>query len=161
MPSRCILNECKVSDQPDCIRNMTEVEVSLIAQNLQFRKIFRLPKSQWAQLRDRVICVPVPCKNIKNTITSLPRTPTESGLIGVNQGWKILKNFGWHGKNFGWTIFSVTSLGVKMNFSIGTIKTFPLFQPKFFSRSRKFSLFLVLIDTKRFKFAAPKAPGKF
>ena len=86
MPSRCILNECKVSDQPDCMRNMSEVEVSLIAQNLQFRKIFRLPKSRWAQIRDRVICVPVPCQNIKNTISKLPRTPTDSGLIGVK--WK-------------------------------------------------------------------------
>ena len=28
MPSRCILNQCKVSDQPDCMRNMSEVEVS-------------------------------------------------------------------------------------------------------------------------------------
>ena len=65
---------------------MSEVEVSLIAQNLQFRKIFRLPKSRWAQIRDRVICVPVPCQNIKNTISKLPRTPTDSGLIGVN--WK-------------------------------------------------------------------------
>ena len=46
MPSRCILNDCKVSDQPDCMRIMSEVEVSLIAQNLQFRKIFRLSKSR-------------------------------------------------------------------------------------------------------------------
>ena len=81
MPSRCILNECKVSDQPDCMRNMSEVEVSPIAQNLQFRKIFRLPKSRWAQIRDRVICVPVPTQNIRNTISKLPRNPSESGLI--------------------------------------------------------------------------------
>ena len=53
---------------------------------MQFRKIFRLPKSQWAQIRDRVICVHVPCQNKRKTISQLPRNPTESGLIGVN--WK-------------------------------------------------------------------------
>ena len=73
MPSRCVLNENRVADQLDALRNMSEVEVSLIAQNIQFRKIVRLPKTQWAQLRDRVICVPVPCQNIKNTISSLPK----------------------------------------------------------------------------------------
>ena len=67
-------------------KNMTEVEVCLIAQNLQFRKIFRLPRSRWAQIRDRVINVPVPSVNIANTIKSLPKNPSESGLIGVN--WK-------------------------------------------------------------------------
>ena len=44
---------------------MTEVEASLISQNLQFKKIHRLPKSRWAQLRDMVINVPVPAVNIK------------------------------------------------------------------------------------------------
>ena len=65
---------------------MTEVETSLIAQNLQFKKIYRMPKSCWAQLRDRVINVPVPAMNITNTIQQLPRNPSDSGLIGVN--WK-------------------------------------------------------------------------
>ena len=65
---------------------MTEVEATLIAQNLQFRKIYRLPKSRWAQLRDRVINVPVPTQNVNQTIKNLPRNPSDSGLIGVN--WK-------------------------------------------------------------------------
>ena len=91
LPSRCILNECRTADQPDCIKNMTEVEASLISQNLQFKKMYRLPKTRWSQLRDRVINVPVPAVNIRNTIASLPRNPTESGLIGVN--WKRKKSF--------------------------------------------------------------------
>ena len=41
---------------------------------------------RWAQLRDRVINVPVPTANIKNTIQKLPSNPSDSGLIGVN--WK-------------------------------------------------------------------------
>ena len=91
LPSRCILNDCKMTDQPDSLKNMTEVEVSLISQNLQFRKIHRLPRSLWAQCRDRTINVPVPTGNIKNTIASLPRNPTDSGLIGVN--WKRKKSY--------------------------------------------------------------------
>ena len=55
MPSRRIFNECRTAYQPDSLKNMKEVEVSLISQNLQFKKIFRLPRSRWAQWRDRVI----------------------------------------------------------------------------------------------------------
>ena len=84
IPSRCILNECRTAYQPEPLRNMTEVEATLIAQNLQFQKIHRLPKSRWAQLKDKVINVPVPTGNIKNTLTSLPKNPSDSGLIGVN-----------------------------------------------------------------------------
>ena len=86
MPKKCILNECRMALQPDCLRLMTECEVTLIAPNLQFKKIFRLPRSGWGQLRDRVINVPIPTLNIKNTIKRLPRNPSDSGLIGVN--WK-------------------------------------------------------------------------
>ena len=77
--------------QPDCLSNMTEVEVSLIALNLQFKKMFRLPKSQWAQLRDRVINVPIDPINLQSTIEKLPRNPSDSGLIGVN--WKRKLSF--------------------------------------------------------------------
>ena len=80
LPSRCIFNECRAADQPDSLRNMTEIEATLISQNLQFQKIHRLPKSRWAQLRDRVINVPIPAVNVKKTIESLPRNPTDSGL---------------------------------------------------------------------------------
>ena len=58
LPSRCILNECRAAEQPDSLKNMTEVEASLISQNLQFLKMFRMPKSGWGQTRDRVINVP-------------------------------------------------------------------------------------------------------
>ena len=79
-----------MADQPDCLTYMTDVKATLISQNLQFRKIHRLPRSRWAQMKDRVINVPVPCGNIKNTISSLPRNPTDSGLIAVNWKRKVL-----------------------------------------------------------------------
>ena len=47
IPSTCILNECKVSCRPADIKYIKDVEVSLIAQNLQFMKILQLPKSRW------------------------------------------------------------------------------------------------------------------
>ena len=47
---------------------MTEAKVSLISQNLHFKKIHRLPKSPWAQLRDRVIDVPLSAVNITEAI---------------------------------------------------------------------------------------------
>ena len=84
LPSRCIFNECRAAYQPDSLQNMTEVEATLISQNLQFQKIYRLPKSRWAPLRDRVINVPIPVVNVKKTIESLPRNPTDSGLIEIN-----------------------------------------------------------------------------
>ena len=93
MPSRFIVNECRAADQPDCLKNMTEAESTMIAKNFQFRKIYRLPRSGIAQIRARVINIPVPSRNIKATIESLPRTPSDSGLIGIN--WrrkKSLKN---------------------------------------------------------------------
>ena len=91
MPSRCILNECRTAYQPDSLKNMTEVEASLISQNLQFQKLYRMPRSQWAQTRDRVINVPVPTISIKNTIKNLPRNLSESGLLGVR--WKRKKSY--------------------------------------------------------------------
>lgn len=37
LPSRCIFNECQAADQPEFFRNMTEVEATLISQNLQLQ----------------------------------------------------------------------------------------------------------------------------
>ena len=68
MPSRCILNECRMAYQPDCLKTMTAMESVLIAQNLHFIKIYCMPRSRWAQLRDRVINVPVSCGNVKKQL---------------------------------------------------------------------------------------------
>ena len=84
MPSRCIVNLCRIAHTPDCLKTMTEVESTLIAFNLQFKKIHRLPKTLWPHFKDRVINVPVPARNVKQTIQKLPRNPSDSGLIGVN-----------------------------------------------------------------------------
>merc|ERR1712030_246214 len=63
---------------------LTELEGVLIAKNLIFQKIYKLPKSRWTALTDRIINVPINDEDILNTVESLPRTPKEAGLIGVS-----------------------------------------------------------------------------
>ena len=62
---------------------MTELEGALIAKTIIFQKIYQLPKSRWTALKDRLINVPLNNEDILNTMEKLPRTPNESGLIGV------------------------------------------------------------------------------
>ena len=62
---------------------LTELESSLIARNIQFQKIHMLPTSRYTANTDKIINVPVPEDSALNTINSLPRTPNEPGLIGV------------------------------------------------------------------------------
>ena len=72
---------------------LTELEGNLIAKRIVFMKIFQLPKTRWTALKDKVINVRVHEDDIVNTITSLPRTPNEAGLIEVDLKRKVeLKN---------------------------------------------------------------------
>lgn len=50
-----------------------------------------LPKSRWTALKDKIINVPVNDDNIVNTMTTLPRTSNEFGLIEVELKRKIEK----------------------------------------------------------------------
>ena len=52
-------------------------------------EIFQLPKSRWTALKEKIINIPVNDSDILNTITSLPRTPTEAGLIEVDLKRKV------------------------------------------------------------------------
>ena len=61
----------------------------MIAKRIVFMKIFQLPKSRWTALKDKIINVPVQEDDIVNTITSLPRTPNEAGLIEVDLKRKV------------------------------------------------------------------------
>ena len=47
-------------------------------------KIFQLPKSRWTALKDKIVNVPVNDDDIINTVSKLPRTPAEAGLIEVD-----------------------------------------------------------------------------
>ena len=68
---------------------LTELEGNLIAKSIVFMKIFQLPKSRWTALKDKIINVPVNDNDIVNTMTRLPRTPNEAGLIEVDLKRKV------------------------------------------------------------------------
>ena len=58
---------------------LTELEGSLISQNIVFQKIFQLPRSRWTGLKDKVINVPISSSAINksvdvNNISGSPRT---------------------------------------------------------------------------------------
>ena len=63
---------------------LTELEGSLIAQNIVFQKIYQLPKSRWTGLKDKIVNVPISPEAINNTLALLPRTPAQAGLIGIS-----------------------------------------------------------------------------
>jgi hypothetical protein len=82
MPPECRQNNMQIAPQPELMK-LTELESSLIARNIQFQKIHMLPTSRYTANTDKIINVPVPEDSALNTINSLPRTPNEAGLIGV------------------------------------------------------------------------------
>jgi hypothetical protein len=82
MPPECRQNNMQIDPQPEEMK-LTELSSNLIARNIQFQKIYQLPKSRYTGIKDKIINVPVPEDSVLHTVTSLPRTPNEAGLIGV------------------------------------------------------------------------------
>ena len=74
MPPECRQNNMQVDPQPEVMK-LTELETSLIARNIQFMKILKLPKSRWTRNTDKIINVLIPEDSVLNTIKSLTRTP--------------------------------------------------------------------------------------
>ena len=88
LPGNSVMNGLKI-DMADKERkerglDLTEFEGSLVARQLMFQKIFLMPKSRWAGLKDKQILIPVSNDKIQNFLGQLPRTPTEAGLLAVN-----------------------------------------------------------------------------
>ena len=63
---------------------LTELENSMIALNLIFQKVIKLPKSRWPAMKDKTINIPISEVDVVNTIESLPRTPTSAGIIPID-----------------------------------------------------------------------------
>ena len=89
MPPECRQNNLQLDPQPEVMK-LTELSSNLIARIIQFQKIYQLPKSRYTALKDKVINVPVPEDSVLNTVKSLPRTPNEAGLIGVELKRKLV-----------------------------------------------------------------------
>ncbi len=85
MPKLCYNNGLQLDDVPACL-NLNELENTLIAKNIIFLKMFKLPKSRWSAVKDKVINVPLRDNDILKTLSeipSLPRELNESGLFPV------------------------------------------------------------------------------
>ena len=82
-PKLCSKNGLEVDHIPDQNLKISELENNLIARNIIFQKIHKLPKSRWNGTHDRMVNVPVGPQDVLNTIENLPRTPAEAGLIPI------------------------------------------------------------------------------
>ena len=56
----------------------------MIALNIIFQKVFRLPKSRWPAMKDKTVNIPVFEADVMKTVETLPRTPNEAGIIPIN-----------------------------------------------------------------------------
>ena len=82
VPKIHVSNGLQLDDIPDSLK-LTELEQQLIAKDIVFMKIKKLPKSRMLCNLDRVINVPVQDEDIIKTVTSLPRPPDKAGIVGV------------------------------------------------------------------------------
>ena len=83
MPKLCVKNGLGIDVIEDEDLMLSELENNLIARNIIFQKIHKLPKSRWKGTHDRLVNVPVAPEDILNTVQSLPRTPAEAGIIPI------------------------------------------------------------------------------
>ena len=78
------MNCLEVFDNKDTPElQLTELESSMIAKTLFFLKIFKLPRSDMSALKSRCVCIPIGEADIQNTLSMLPRTPNQAGLVPV------------------------------------------------------------------------------
>merc|ERR1711874_666264 len=63
--------------------NLSEVSYMGIAKNALFQKLYLLPRSRWAAVKDKLINVPIPDDVLQETINELPRLPTKAGVTAV------------------------------------------------------------------------------
>ena len=93
MPPMCAKNSLESPNIPKCLRDLTNLEKQLIVKNLIFIKIRKLPKTRMSALNDRVVNVPIEDDNIAKTVSSLPRTDENSGMVNVGLKRKLdMKN---------------------------------------------------------------------
>ena len=91
-PRQSIMNGMTVEQIPveldiNCIENQ------LIAKNVLFAKLIKLPKSRIDGMKDRVVNVPIEDQDVLNTIESFPRNLDEGAIIPVQfKRMKSMKN---------------------------------------------------------------------
>ena len=92
MPNMSALNGLIIEPIPEEF-NLSDFEMQLIAKDLLFMKIFKLPKSRMPATKDKIINVPLTNSDIQRTANLLPRSLDESSLVNVQlKRTKDLKN---------------------------------------------------------------------
>ena len=85
MPPMARRNNLGLDDIPPCLQ-LNQLEAVLIQRNILFIKLFLLPKTRWAAMKDRVVNIPIPSEEIQNSldeITRYPRQLSDTGLVPV------------------------------------------------------------------------------
>ena len=86
LPPKSASNSLQVVPVPEHIRLNSYLEEALIAKLLLFIKIFSLKRSRMPAIKDKTVIIPLEDKDILKTVKSLPRLPSESGIIDIQ--WK-------------------------------------------------------------------------
>ena len=87
MPPMCYNNGLGIDPIPAELKDLNDLEATLIAKQIIFLKIFKMPISRWHMNKDKSVLVPLDDDVIlenMNSVTSLPRRPDEAGLIPVD-----------------------------------------------------------------------------
>ena len=82
IPVQSVGNCLQVFDRPSCL-NLTEIENTLIAPQIPFMKILKLPKSRMNSLIDKIVNIPILDGTLQKNFATLPRTSNEADLIPV------------------------------------------------------------------------------
>ena len=82
MPPICAKNALEYAKIPNCLA-LNNLERQLICKDLIFLKIRELHKTGMKKINDRVINVPLDDEDVIKTVTSLPRSKKNHGLIIV------------------------------------------------------------------------------
>ena len=83
MPPLCFKNGLQLVEIPSFFKKIGDLGNQLLAKKLIFLKLRPLPKTGMKSMFDRVINIPIPDDDVIKTVTSLPRTPDNNGLIDV------------------------------------------------------------------------------
>ena len=90
LPPKAAANCLRVVDVPEDVKLRSYLEEALLARTLLFMKIFSLKSSLIPAIKDKCVVIPIDCIDVLNTVHSLPRLPSESGILDVQ--WKRRKD---------------------------------------------------------------------
>ena len=86
MPDMCYNNGLGLSEIPDELKDLYDLEKTLLSKNIVFIKMYQMPTSRWKLTKDKAVNVPIDDMALQDTlnkVTKYPRLPHEAGVILV------------------------------------------------------------------------------